>query len=333
MCPFRRPVSFVDVMVAALVASALASCSGSDAPSSRGAATAGETPACDTAAAARAARLLGSHLQDVSLLAPDSIRIPALREAYGGLVTDSLLAAWVARPGDAPGRGVSSPWPDHIEVRRVEGAGGGACRVEAEVVYATSADAPRSVRREPVTIRVVEGDGWRVASWEGAGGAGDSVSSPATLPSDSATAGSPSARRPSGAAASGTALPSDSATSAAAAADVIRRYYAAIEAGDYPRAYRLWGNGGESSGQTLEGFTRGFDETAHVEADVGAPGRVEGAAGSRYVDVPVEVRATTTAGEHQRFRGTYTLRRTVIEGSTPAMRRWHITSADIRQVP
>ena len=113
---------------------------------------------------------------------------------------------------------------------------------------------------------------------------------------------------------------------------MIRRYYAAIEVGDYPRAYRLWGNDGESSGQTLEAFTQGFDETTHVEADVGAPGRVEGAAGSRYVNVPVEVRATTAAGEHQRFRGTYTLRRTVIEGSTPAMRRWHITSADIRQV-
>ena len=196
MCPFRRPVSFVDVMVAALVAGALTSCSGSDAPSSRGAAAAGETPACDTAAAARAARLLGSHLQDVSLLAPDSVRVPALRKAYGGLVTDSLLAAWVARPGDAPGRGVSSPWPDHIDVRRVEEAGGGACRVEAEVVYATSADAPRSVRRDPVTIRVVEGDGWRVASWEGAGGAADSVTSPATLSSDSAASGSPSASAP-----------------------------------------------------------------------------------------------------------------------------------------
>jgi hypothetical protein len=67
-----------------------------------------------------------------------------------------------------------------------------------------------------------------------------------------------------------------------------------------------------------------------VTAQVGAPGRVEGAAGSRYVSVPVEVHATTTAGAAQCFRGTYTLRRAVVPGATVEQRRWHIASADLR---
>lgn len=118
--------------------------------------------------------------------------------------------------------------------------------------------------------------------------------------------------------------------SAAAAAAVIRDYYAAIAARDYARAYGHWSDGGAASGQSFEQFRAGFAETASVTAEVGAPGRVEGAAGSRYVSVPVEVRATTTAGAAQCFRGTYTLRRAVVPGATAEQRSWHIASADIR---
>ena len=111
---------------------------------------------------------------------------------------------------------------------------------------------------------------------------------------------------------------------------MIRDYYAAIAARDYARAYAHWGDGGAASGQSFEQFRAGFAETAAVAADVGAPGRVEGAAGSRYVSVPVEVHATTTAGAAQWFRGTYTLRRAVVPGATEEQRRWHIASADMR---
>lgn len=117
---------------------------------------------------------------------------------------------------------------------------------------------------------------------------------------------------------------------AEAAAAVIRDYYAAIAARDYARAYGYWGDGGAASGQSFEQFRAGFAETASVTAQVGAPGRIEGAAGSRYVSVPVEVHATTTAGAAQCFRGTYTLRRAVVPGATEEQRRWHIASADMR---
>ncbi|HEX6939443.1 MAG TPA: hypothetical protein VF158_08525 [Longimicrobiales bacterium] len=117
--------------------------------------------------------------------------------------------------------------------------------------------------------------------------------------------------------------------SAEAAAAVVRDYYAAIAAGDYARAYAHWADGGAASGQSFDEFRRGFARTASVRAVVGRPGRIEGAAGSRYVAIPVEICATTTDGAAQCFRGTYTLRRAVVPGASEEMRRWHIYSADI----
>ncbi len=113
------------------------------------------------------------------------------------------------------------------------------------------------------------------------------------------------------------------------AAAVIRRYYAAIAAGRYREAYDLWGDGGRNSGQTFDAFSAGFRHTARVSVAIGAPGRVEGAAGSRYVEIPVVVRALTDSGVRQRFEGTYTLRRAVIEGASAADRRWHLYAGQL----
>jgi len=110
---------------------------------------------------------------------------------------------------------------------------------------------------------------------------------------------------------------------------VIRDYYDAIDHGDYERAYRCWGNGGKASGQTFEEFRAGFANTASVAVEIGTPGRIEGAAGSRYIEIPVRITAHTRDGKEQRFDGSYALRRSVVEGSTPAQRRWHFHSAKI----
>ena len=122
-------------------------------------------------------------------------------------------------------------------------------------------------------------------------------------------------------------------TSVAAAAGVVRDYYAAIDARDYRRAYRRWGDDGRSSGQTYQGFAAGFAHTARVEATIGEPGRMDAAAGSRYVEVPLAVRAVTDRGEEQRFTGRYVMRRSVVDGATEAQRRWHIDSAKMKRVP
>lgn len=118
--------------------------------------------------------------------------------------------------------------------------------------------------------------------------------------------------------------------SAEAAVAVVRDYYAAIEERDYARAYGHWADQGRASGQSFDEFRRGFSETASVEVRIGEPGRIEPAAGSRYIEIPVEVRARTTSGAAQCFCGSYVLVRSVVPGATTAQRSWHLYSADLR---
>lgn len=113
---------------------------------------------------------------------------------------------------------------------------------------------------------------------------------------------------------------------------IVRDYYAAIRAHDFLRAYRMWEVGGGSGRRSFAQFEAGFDSTESVDVRTGAPGRVEGAAGSRFITVPVEINARLRDGTRQRFTGTYTLRRVVVPGASTAQRRWHLYAADIRQV-
>ena len=121
-------------------------------------------------------------------------------------------------------------------------------------------------------------------------------------------------------------IESETGADAASAVEVVKSYYAAISARDYERAYAFWGPTGPPN-QTLEQFRRGFAEMASVRVETKTPSRIEPAAGSRYVEVPVTVIAQTTSGETQRFEGTYTLRRTVVDGAPAAAREWHINKA------
>jgi len=113
---------------------------------------------------------------------------------------------------------------------------------------------------------------------------------------------------------------------------VIRDYYAAINRRDFAQAFALWSDGGRSSNQTLEQFTAGFADTTGVSVEIMAPSRVDAAAGSRYVEVPVALTATHADGRQQRFVGAYTLRRAVVDGATPDQRAWRIGTADLREV-
>lgn len=274
----------------------------------------GAERACDPVAARAVAERFGERLKDVPLLAPDTVAAREIRARYAPLVTPELLERWAASPGHAPGREASSPWPERIEVRSVRDAGEGRCRVEGEVIYLTSEEVAHggAAARAPVTIEVVNEGGWRVSAYRAGAEVMEGASSVDTAPA-------------------GVEIPPDTA-SAAAAVDVLRRYYGAINARDYRSAYALWGDSGRASGKTYEEFAAGYAATARVELELGAPGRVEGAAGSRYVEVPVTLRAVHTDGSVERFAGTYTLRRVVVEGATPAQRRWHIETARVRQV-
>lgn len=109
---------------------------------------------------------------------------------------------------------------------------------------------------------------------------------------------------------------------------VVRAYYAAIAAGRYAQAYALWSEGGRSSGQTPQQFAAGFADTRAIRVQPGEPGRVDGTAGSRRVEVPVSVTSTRADGSEQRYVGAYVLRPATVDGGG---RGWRITSAELRE--
>src|SRR6185503_12151519 len=108
-----------------------------------------------------------------------------------------------------------------------------------------------------------------------------------------------------------TTTPSDSismadSASAARAVAWIQDYYKAINEHRYRDAYGHWERGGLASGKGFDEFRKGFEETERVEVTVvGATGRIEGAAGSRYIEVPVRISARTRGGERQEYSGLY----------------------------
>ena len=113
---------------------------------------------------------------------------------------------------------------------------------------------------------------------------------------------------------------------------IVREYYAAIRAHDFLHAYRMWQVNGQAGGRSFAQFEAGFDSTESVDARVGAAGREEGAAGSRFITVPVDVSARLRNGTAQHFAGTYTLRRVEVPGASAAQHSWHLYAANIRQV-
>jgi hypothetical protein len=56
----------------------------------------------------------GKKLRNVSLLAPDAAQ--ELQKQYAEFVSPVLLETWMKDVSKAPGRKVSSPWPDRIEI-------------------------------------------------------------------------------------------------------------------------------------------------------------------------------------------------------------------------
>lgn len=115
-----------------------------------------------------------------------------------------------------------------------------------------------------------------------------------------------------------------------AAAAVIRRYYAALNARDFPTAWDLWGEEGRP-GQSFAAFKAGFARTRSTNVTIGNLEPGSGAAGSVYQPVPVTVEATLDDGVRQRFSGTYVLRRVNhVDGASAAQQRWHIDSARLK---
>jgi len=117
-------------------------------------------------------------------------------------------------------------------------------------------------------------------------------------------------------------------TSAQGAAQVVQSYFALIEAGKYRDAWALWSDGGKASGKTADAFAATFDKYAEYHVQIGAPGRIEGAAGSLYVEVPVVTYGRLKSGAAFNRKGTVTLRRcNDVPGCTAEQREWRISAA------
>ena len=139
---------------------------------------------------------------------------------------------------------------------------------------------------------------------------------------DNPEAGLPATPPPAGA-------PDPQAAPAAAVEDprdVLRRYYAAVNARDFTSAQAAWVEGADASGTLAQDFA----DATSVELTVGEPRPAEGAAGSVYVEVPVTVTTRRADGSRQHQAGRYTLRRSQVDGASAAQRNWRIAGIDLR---
>ena len=108
--------------------------------------------------------------------------------------------------------------------------------------------------------------------------------------------------------------------SAEAAGQVVQHYGALIEQGRWAEARNLWSDPGAAA--AFESRLKG-KWTMHME--IGAPGDMEGAAGSSYVTVPAVFYRGMESGQPGRLEAEIILRRVNdVPGSTEAQRHWHI---------
>ncbi len=109
--------------------------------------------------------------------------------------------------------------------------------------------------------------------------------------------------------------------SARGAAKVAADYYALVESGKLTEASRL----------RRDGVVEDVAPFATLAAEVGAPGPVEGAAGSLYVQVPVVLYGRYVTGGAYRRAGQVTLRRVnSVPGATAAQLSWRIERIELR---
>jgi hypothetical protein len=107
------------------------------------------------------------------------------------------------------------------------------------------------------------------------------------------------------------------------AADVLRHYYVAIEAGDYEAAWKLRSDPADD----VEGrkrFADNFKAYERYRATVGPPSRPVEANGWAYVEVPVMITGAFRGGKSFGSSGSVTLRK----ATSGADQAWRVYTAD-----
>lgn len=97
----------------------------------------------------------GKRLQMVSLLAPDAAQ--DLQKQYSEFVSPALLETWMNDVSKAPGRMVSSPWPDRIEITTLERETPDKYVIDGFVVEMTSVEVVNGGAANKVPVHIVAG--------------------------------------------------------------------------------------------------------------------------------------------------------------------------------
>jgi len=95
----------------------------------------------------------GKRLQNVSLQAPDAAQ--EIQKHYSEFVTPALLEMWMNDVSKAPGRIVSSPWPDRIEIITLSKEGTDRYELTGFVVEITSLEVVNGGAATKIPVRMV----------------------------------------------------------------------------------------------------------------------------------------------------------------------------------
>jgi hypothetical protein len=94
----------------------------------------------------------GQKLKMVSLLSPSAAE--DMKAQYSDYVSSALLEKWMGSPETAPGRMVSSPWPNRIEITSIKSTKLNDYSVTANVVEITSAEISKGGYTDKIPVQI-----------------------------------------------------------------------------------------------------------------------------------------------------------------------------------
>lgn len=95
----------------------------------------------------------GKRLQNVSLQSPNAMQ--EMKNQYSEFVSPDLLETWANNISKAPGRIVSSPWPDQVEITTLTKEGSNRYVVTGFIVEITSMEVVNGGAAAKIPVRIV----------------------------------------------------------------------------------------------------------------------------------------------------------------------------------
>lgn len=115
------------------------------------------------------------------------------------------------------------------------------------------------------------------------------------------------------------------------AASVLEQWGQAMERREFAAAWALSSTASYARQQGEAAFTQFWSKYSEIHVLIGAPGMMEGAAGSSFVEVPVQIYGRTVDGKTFNLRGPAVLHRVNdVDGATPEQLQWRIESTDLK---